>query len=74
MLKDGNNLFSLQKMKNVGLDTKRDCIVLLMKSLVTILVILALVSVSILSSSCATAVGVGKDLQSFGQALENAAR
>jgi predicted small secreted protein len=45
-----------------------------MNSLLTIFVVVALVSVSILSSSCSTAVGLGKDLQSLGQALENVAR
>jgi|TARA_B100000927_G_scaffold45100_3_gene32525 predicted small secreted protein len=45
-----------------------------MKSLFTIFLFVALFSVSIFSSSCATAVGLGKDLQSLGQALESAAR
>lgn len=45
-----------------------------MKALVLLLAIAALATTSLLTTSCSTAEGFGRDLQTFGSMLENAAR
>jgi len=45
-----------------------------MKAVVTLLAVAALALATVLTTSCSTAAGLGRDLQTLGQGLERAAR